>query len=614
MNLRLVLGVLISCAGLACAPPVNSQDGSSGLLCEVEADCLGSQTCVLSTGECRDLQAGECRRDDANLCACELNSHCPEGFRCGGSGLCEPESSGGNNGGSNNGNDAGPITPPVDGGQTNPGACERTTDCLISQFCHPSTRECTDLPEGTCREDAQCRSGQCAIAEGRELGRCEGGAGECTADAECGEGEICDDGTCVGGGGGGCESHFDCPIGERCTDGRCAEDTRCFSDQDCGQRQACQQMECVDVQCTRDEHCGENAYCGDNYSCVAGQRQDDHGNTFETATTVDDNSQTPGVLNYAGDVDVFRFRSTADGLYVVGTTGTTDTECALITADGNTLGTNDDDGEGSNCQVSFNLVAGALFQVRVTGFMNRTGDYTLAVRRPQGGNNGGNNGGNDDHGNGANTATRVTDNSTTRGSIEQAQDQDYFSFVAGANANYFIYTTSQIDSHCTLYDNGGRQIATDDDSGEDRNCRITEELMQGQTYVVMVRHFSAAGTGDYSLRVERGPQDQGNDRAGAQTVPLPAQVVAELTPRDEDYFRFTTGAAGTYRMETRSSIDTRCKLFDSNGNELDEDDDGGELVNCRIDFELAAATTYYFAVRGYLSTTRGAYTAVIAAQ
>ena len=69
-----------------------------------------------------------------------------------------------------------------------------------------------------------------------------------------------------------------------------------------------------------------------------------------------------------------------------------------------------------------------------------------------------------------------------------------------------------------------------------------------------------------------------------------------------------------YRLETVSNIDTRCKLIDDAGNELSDNDDGGAGTNCRIDFELAAATTYYFAVRGFLSTTTGPYTAVIGPQ
>ena len=612
MNYRLLIGLVIAFAGTACGPPVQPTGSGGGLLCEVEADCLGAQTCILSSGECRDLQPGECRRDDANLCACELNSHCPDGLICGGSGLCENEG-GGNNGGGNNGgggNDAGPGGNGNDAGSGTPGDCERNTDCSIDEFCHPTARECRALPEGTCRENSQCTSNQCVIPEGRELGRCEGGAGECTEDTDCGEGEMCDEGTCVGGGGGGCASDFDCDFGQMCQDGRCVADERCFSDLSCAERQVCREMQCVDVDCTEDQHCGAGSYCQDN-TCRAGEREDDHGNTFDTATNVEDNSQTMGVLNYDGDIDVFRFRSTVDGSYTVGTTGTTDTQCSLMTADGNNLATDDDSGELSNCQVSFNLVAGAIFQVQVNGFLNRTGDYTLVITRPQGGNNGGGNGGNDDHGNDAGSATRITENSTTQGSIEVAQDNDYFRFVAGATANYFIYTTSQIDTHCTLYDNNGAQITLNDDGGEDRNCRISEALTQGETYVVMVRHFSAGGTGDYSLRVERGPEDQGGDINTAQTVQLPAREAGELAQRDEDWFRFTTGAAGQYRMETDSMIDTRCKLLDAGGNELEDNDDGGALANCRIDFELAAQTTYYFAVRGFTTMTTGAFTAVI---
>ena len=134
---QLVLSALV--ISTACAPPTGGPNNPGPLLCEVEADCLGAQTCVLGTGECRDLQAGECRRDDANLCACELNSHCPQGYRCGGSGLCEPENGGGG------GQDAG-QTPGTDAGTPGGGECEATSDCPIDQFCSPAERACAAYP------------------------------------------------------------------------------------------------------------------------------------------------------------------------------------------------------------------------------------------------------------------------------------------------------------------------------------------------------------------------------------------------------------------------------------------------------------------------------------
>jgi Cys-rich repeat protein len=608
MKLRSCLSVaVLFLLASGCAPTPQPSDGlRGGLSCEVEADCLGAQTCVLGSHQCRDLQPGECRRDDANLCACEITSHCPQGFRCGGSGMCEPENGGGGADAGPAAGDTGTLPPNADAGPTD-GACEQLTDCAMNQFCHPTTRQCTDLPAGSCRDDSQCPSGVCEIAEGRELGRCQGGAGECTVDTDCGDGEVCDEGTCVGG-GQGCTNNFDCDFGQMCDNGRCVEDARCISDVQCAAGQICRDMACVDVECTEDAQCGAGRYCQDN-ACVAGEREDDHGNTFDTATNVDDNSQTPGQLNYAGDVDVFRFRTTVDGTYTVGTTGTTDTGCSLVTADGNVLGQNDDGGVGSNCEVEFDLIAGALFQVQVHGFMNiRTGPYTMVITQPQGGGNGG---GNDDHGNNAGGASEVQDNSETQGNIEVGGDEDFFRFTAGATASYTISTTSQIDTHCTLMDANGRNLASDDDSGADQNCQISHDLSQGTAYLIKVRHFSAGGTGTYTLVIARGPEDQGETIAEAQAVQLPAREAGELARRDEDWFSFTSGMAGQYRMETEGNTDTRCKLLDSNGGELDDDDDDGAATNCRIDAALEAATTYIFAVRGFSSFTTGPFTAVI---
>tara|TARA_Y100001934_G_C12367173_1_gene784195 strand:- start:1109 stop:2533 length:1425 start_codon:yes stop_codon:yes gene_type:complete len=472
MNTRAILGFVILSLGLACGAPAPLEDGASQWGCTSEADCQGVQTCSLQTGQCEALEPGACRQDDPLFCACTDDVHCPEGLFCGRSDLCEElpasdEPEAGSNGE--------PEPRPNDQDPEPVAACEQDRDCPITQFCDDLINACGDLPDGMCREDAQCASNNCFVRQGRDVGRC-------------------------------------------------LETSGCTSDAECGGRQACRQAECVDVECSQDRHCGAGSSCQNN-RCVARERDDDHGNTFETATVIEDMSTTRGVIDYGGDRDVFRIEATVTGRYVVETTGQTDTVCTVLTTDDNILETNDDDGEGNNCSLAFEGRQGATYQVQVSGYRDRTGSYTLVlIRLGEGENNGAANGG-------------------------------------GAG------------------DNGG----VGNNGGEE------------------------------NPGVNRDPEDQGADANSAQTVQLPAEIPAQLSPSDEDWFRFTTEGAGRYRLETRSRLDTDCKLLDEAENQVGTSDDDGQMLNCRIEIPLEAATTYFFAVRGYTSNITGPYTAVLTA-
>ena len=97
----------------------------------------------------------------------------------------------------------------------------------------------------------------------------------------------------------------------------------------------------------------------------------------------------------------------------------------------------------------------------------------------------------------------------------------------------------------------------------------------------------------------------------AQRVQLPAEIPAQLDQRDEDWFQFTTERAGRYRLETRSRLDTDCKLLDEDENQVGISDDDGQMLNCQINVTLDGGTTYFFAIRGYTSNINGPYTAIL---
>ena len=220
---------------------------------------------------------------------------------------------------------------------------------------------------------------------------------------------------------------------------------------------------------------------------------DDHGNTAEEATRVGLDSTTAGVIEQGSDVDYFRITVTQAGTLTVETTGTTDTHGALLSATGTTLAENDDAGAGDNFRIVHQVTAGTYY-VAVRGYdANETGSYTLQTGftlRPAA----------DDHGDTLGRATGVGLNSTTAGSIEHADDVDYFRITVTQAGTLTVETTGTTDTYGYLQNAAGTTLAENDDGGVGGNFQIVGTVTTG-TYYVEVEGFDEDDIGSYALRV-----------------------------------------------------------------------------------------------------------------
>ncbi len=220
---------------------------------------------------------------------------------------------------------------------------------------------------------------------------------------------------------------------------------------------------------------------------------DDHGNTAEEATGVGLDSTTAGVLERGGDVDYFRVTVTQAGTLTIETRGTTATKGSLLRATGTTLAENDDAGAGGNFRIVQQVAAGTYY-VAVRGYdADETGSYTLRTFftvRPA----------TDDHGDTLGRATRVGLNSTTAGSIEHADDTDYFRMTITQAGTLTVETTGTTDTYGYLQNAAGTTLAENDDGGVGRNFQIVEHVTTG-TYYVEVEGFDEEDIGPYTLRV-----------------------------------------------------------------------------------------------------------------
>ena len=225
-----------------------------------------------------------------------------------------------------------------------------------------------------------------------------------------------------------------------------------------------------------------------------GGQTDDHGNMRGQATRIGLNTTVAGVLERWGDVDYFQLTVTRAGTLEVETSGTTDTFGYLGDSTGRWLSQNDDAGFDGNFHIGRQVTAGTYYVAIVGGAgRTQTGAYTLATTltvppAP------------DDHGNTAEQATRVGPNSTTAGSIEHADDTDYFRITITQAGTLTVETTGTTDTYGYLQNAVGTTLAENDDGGVGRNFQIVEHVTIG-TYYVEVEGFDEDDIGPYALRV-----------------------------------------------------------------------------------------------------------------
>jgi serine protease Do len=163
--------------------------------------------------------------------------------------------------------------------------------------------------------------------------------------------------------------------------------------------------------------------------------------------------------------------------------------------------------------------------------------------------------------------------------------------LKGGNTYQIDMTSKEIDPFLRLEDAGGKELASDDDSGGFPNARIVFPCPKDGSYRVIATTF-AGGTGAFELSVTH--------LAAAKATELilkggEAKIEAAIGPTDpKDNVRKSSAcktytaklAKGkTYQIDMMSKqIDSYLRLEDSNGKQLAQDDDSGDSLDARIIF------------------------------
>jgi len=93
------------------------------------------------------------------------------------------------------------------------------------------------------------------------------------------------------------------------------------------------------------------------------------------------------------------------------------------------------------------------------------------------------------------------------GEIGNAGEIDTYRFSVAESGPHIMQTLGTTDMYMTLFgpDSSTTKIAENDDAGAGRNPQIVADLGPGE-YLIQVRHFSDANTGNYQVLVARQPE------------------------------------------------------------------------------------------------------------
>ena len=223
---------------------------------------------------------------------------------------------------------------------------------------------------------------------------------------------------------------------------------------------------------------------------------------------------------------------------------------------------NDDGGEGHNALIMEYLEAGTTYVIGAVFYGGGTGSYTL-------------------------TTTSI-EPIPGRGGDFFIDGHSLFTFTPNQTGNWEFRTfdNGNSDPYLNLYDVSRNRIAYDDDSAGNYNAIISAVLTEGTVYVIEVNFYS---DGQCALNVTMSEEvdvlrngSPVNGNGGVFTVGAPSE------------FPFTPSRSGIWVIYTtdNGSCDPYLELYDSRGDMITYNDDGGDGRNALLTAFMEAGVTY----------------------
>ena len=347
---------------------------------------------------------------------------------------------------------------------------------------------------------------------------------------------------------------------------------------------------------------------GDYTLSVTSTPRDDFGNSAATGKLGRLNKgkgygRFGGMVNYAGDVDAFRFVATKSGLMQInqialGKGSSLGGNFEAYDSGDNLLGASD----GANGATSFDVVAGQSYYLKMTGLEGSQGKYRINIQP---------------------TLSYLFINAqelslpslgevATSGNRVEATASHGYKFTAGATGTVYIDMESdgsEIDPFLRVYNAKTKLVARNDNASRlTTDSRIRLRVKAGQTYYV---EADAAGnsSGAYNLTLTSVPKDDiGNDFAAAKWFRLNKRGAARRGGivnygEDSDMMSFVATKTGTMTVASQAigrnnSLSRGVWAYNSEGESLGQDAGGTSLS-----FYVVSGQRYYMKVTSSDSST-----------
>ena len=396
---------------------------------------------------------------------------------------------------------------------------------------------------------------------------------------------------------------------------------------------------------------------------------DDYGDDINSAGLIELGIDTPGVINFDGDKDYFKFSVSTEGKYIIKSISNLDTYGSIYDSNGNMIGFNDDGPEDYNFLINIYLESQQTYYIEMRLYGSGTGAYTINISTPDiqaptvpedltilavvGGTV-------------SLSWSPSTDNEGVAG-YEIYRDGVLIKTVPGSMCDYtdeglnpntkYLYTLKAFDLEGNTSIESEPLIVTTglDDQGPTTPSNLTAseitaysltltwsastddfnvahyDIFNGTTlmtttndtyyilngltpnteYSFTVKAVDMANNESEAsniIKVTTLDDDYGDDINSAGLIELGIDTPGVINfDGDKDYFKFSVSTEGKYIIKSISNLDTYGSIYDSNGNMIGFNDDGPEDYNFLINIYLESQQTYYIEMRLYGSGT-GAYT------
>jgi hypothetical protein len=318
-----------------------------------------------------------------------------------------------------------------------------------------------------------------------------------------------------------------------------------------------------------------------------------------------------GVLDFSNDRDWYRVRLQEGQSYrftlnSAGDSPVGDPIVRIHNAQGEELGFDDDGGDGLNSYLEFTAPATGNYFVDAGSFSEGTGGYTLAARAG-------------DVPNDATTdASLSADGDYREGVLAPAGDSDWYRVDLAEGQGLRVGLASADtdplgDPYLVLRGPDGAELLRDDDGGEGLNAWFEYSAATAGTYYVEARGFTEDASGRYVLTLTPGEIGASPDTAEYLNPNSDGRSSSIGANDDVDWYVLEMVEGRPYRIYLDGVGDTPLSdpfltLYDSQGNSVVTDDDGGAGLNAYLSFVSPTGGPYFVGVSSFGSGSAGGYT------